>query len=128
MKTLPSKSDVLYGQGCNFAYLYGVTGSVAINNGTFGDPAPGQIKKAYYKAIGVVTSINEPTTVSGFNIYPNPARNQVTIQGEFKRWILTDSRGAFIKSGTEKIIEVQTLSQGLYYLNIDGQTKKFIKI
>jgi len=127
-KTLPAKSDVVYGQGCNFAYLYGVTGSVTINNGTFGDPAPGQVKKAYYKGIGVVTSINEQTTASDFNIYPNPAQNQVNIEGEFRSWTLTDSKGAFIKAGTEQVIDVSVLSPGLYYINVDGEVRKFIKI
>jgi hypothetical protein len=127
-KTLPTKSDVVYGHDCRFTYLYGVTGSVAINNGTFGDPAPGQVKKAYYKPTGVVTSIHEQTTVSSLNIYPNPVRYQVTIDGEFSSWILTDSRGAFIKIGTDKVIDVRALSTGLYYLNIDGEIRKIIKI
>ena len=127
-KTLPTKSDVVYGHDCRFTYLYGVTGSVAINNGTFGDPAPGQVKKAYYKTLGVVTSINEQTTASDFNIYPNPAQNQLNIEGEFSRWNLTDSKGAFIKAGTEKVIDVSVLSPGLYYLRVDGKTSKIIKI
>jgi len=159
-KTLPSKSDVVYGGNCGFAYLFGVSGSVAINNVTFGDPASGHSKKAYYKplnqedckgvaggsayldscnvcvggttrntdCLAVVTSINEQTTDSDLNIYPNPAQNQVNIEGEFKRWILTDSKGSFIKAGTEKVIEVGGLSSGLYYLRVDGEVMKFIKI
>jgi hypothetical protein len=127
-KTLPTKSNVVYGQGCSFSYLHGVTGSVAINNGTFGDPAPGVVKKAYYKAIDIVTSIDQQTTVSGLNIYPNPARGQVTIEGEFSNWILMDSRGAKIKAGTEKVIDVGSLNSGLYYLRVDGEVRKFIKM
>jgi hypothetical protein len=159
-KSLPSQSDVVYGASCNFAYVFGVSGSVAINNGTFGDPAPGIVKKAYYKPVNqadcngvaggtayldscntcvggttgktdclaVVTSINDEATVSALNIYPNPVQNQVTIEGEFKHWTLTDSKGAFIKAGTEKVIDVGSLSPGLYYLNVDGEVMKFIKI
>jgi len=157
-KTLPSQSDVVYGASCNFAYVYGVSGSITINNATFGDPAPGQVKKAYYKplnqadcngvaggsayldscnncvggntgntdCLAVVTSIKNKTD-SGLKIYPNPAQNQVNIEGEFKRWILTDARGAFVKRGAEKVIEVGSLSPGLYYLNVDGQVRKIIK-
>ena len=159
-KTLPSKSDMVYGASCNFTYVYGVSGSVAINNATFGDPAPGQVKKAYYKSVNqadcngvaggsayldscnacvggntgntdclaVVTSIDEQTTGSGLNIYPNPAQNQVTIEGEFSKWNLTDSKGAFIKAGTDKVIDVRALPPGLYYLNIDSEIRKIIKI
>jgi acyl-CoA thioesterase-1 len=158
-KTLPTKSDVVYGASCNFAYVYGVSGSVAINNATFGDPAPGQVKKAYYKplnqadcngvaggsayldscnycvggntgdtdCLAVVTSINNKTD-SGLNIYPNPVHDQVNITGEFSNWTLTDSKGAFIKEGTEKVIDVAALSPGVYYLNVDGEVMKFIKI
>jgi len=127
-KTLPAKSDVVYGHDCSFTYLYGVSGSIAINNATFGDPAPGQVKKAYYKTIDVVTSIDNETIVSDFNIYPNPAQNQVNIEGEFKGWILTNAFGAFVKRGAEKSIDVAALSPGLYYLNVDGEVMKFIKI
>jgi hypothetical protein len=149
----------VYGASCNFAYVYGVSGSVAINNATFGDPAPGQVKKAYYKplnqadcngvaggsayldscnycvggntgdtdCLAVVTSINNKTD-SGLNIYPNPVHDQVNITGEFSNWTLTDSKGAFIKEGTEKVIDVAALSPGVYYLNVDGEVMKFIKI
>jgi len=127
-KTLPAKSDVVYGHGCSFAYLYGVSGSVAINNGTFGDPAPGQVKKAYYKTIGIVTSMDNETTIGSLNIYPNPVDNQLNIVGEFSHWTLTDSRGGLIKASTEKVIDVSALGAGLYYLNIDGEVKKFIKL
>ena len=88
----------------------------------------GNLDQIEIKKVGITTSSSDIQNNDKLKIYPNPAQNQVNIEGEFKRWILTDSRGAFIKSGTEKIIEVQTLSQGLYYLNIGGQTKKFIKI
>lgn len=47
--TLNSPSDVAYGADGKFYYKYGVTGSIAINNNTFGDPAPGVAKAGYYK-------------------------------------------------------------------------------
>jgi len=70
------------------------------------------------------TDVNDADKV---HVYPNPVQNQVNIEGEFKRWILTDARGAFIKDDTEKIIDVSALSPGLYYINVDGQVKKLIK-
>ena len=128
IKTLPAKSNVVYGHGCGFAYVYAVSGSIVINNGVFGDPAPGQVKKAYYKLLDAATSINEQTTVSGLNIYPNPVHDQLNIVGEFSKWNLTDSKGAFIKAGTEKVIDVSALSPGVYYINVNGKVNKFIKI
>ena len=127
-KTLPSISDVAYGHGCEFTYLFNVSGSVAINNGTFGDPAPGYPKKAYFKAIDIATSIDTQTTVSRLSIYPKHVQNQVNIEGRFSHWILTDVLGAVVKRGAEKVINVAHLNQGLYYLIIEGEVMKFIKI
>jgi hypothetical protein len=61
-------------------------------------------------------------------VYPNPAHDQVTIEGEFKQWILTDALGAFIKGGTDKVIDVRGLSIGLYYLRVNEVVWKIIKI
>ena len=47
--TLNSPSDVAYGADGKFNYRYGVTGTIAINNNTFGDPIPGAAKAGYYK-------------------------------------------------------------------------------
>ena len=128
-KTLPSTSDVAYGHGCEFTYLYNVSGSVAINNGTFGgDPAPGVPKKSYYKPVGVTTSIDIETTGNSLSIYPKHAQDQITIEGQFSHWMLTDVLGAVVKRGAEKVINVAHLNRGLYYLIVDGEVMKFIKI
>jgi hypothetical protein len=127
-KTVPSTGDVAYGHGCEFTYLYNVSESVAINNGTFGDPAPGYPKKAYFKAIDIAISIDTETTGSRLSIYPKHAQNQVNIEGQFSHWMLTDVLGAVVKRGAEKVINVAHLNQGLYYLIIDGEVMKFIKI
>lgn len=48
--TLNGTNDVAYGADGKFYYKYGVTGSIAINNSTFGgDPAPGVKKAGFYK-------------------------------------------------------------------------------
>lgn len=47
--TLNGSNDVAYGADGKFYYKYGVTGMIAINNNTFGDPVPGVQKAGYYK-------------------------------------------------------------------------------
>lgn len=47
--TLSGLNDVAYGAQGKFYYKYGVTGTIAINNNTFGDPIPGVAKAGYYK-------------------------------------------------------------------------------
>ncbi|HEY1122415.1 MAG TPA: hypothetical protein VGE67_12475 [Haloferula sp.] len=41
--------DVAYGAEGSFYYKTGVTGSIAFNTATFGDPAPGKAKKGYFR-------------------------------------------------------------------------------
>ena len=64
---------------------------------------------------------------SKVHIYPNPSHSQISIKGEFDSWILTDSKGVFIKEGTNGSIDVESLSSGFYLLKIDDEIKKFIK-
>ncbi len=47
--------DVAYGANGKFNYRYNVTGSVSINNATFGDPIPGVPKAGFYKKISSTT-------------------------------------------------------------------------
>ncbi len=47
--TLSGNNDVAFGANGKFAYKIGVTGSIAFNNGVFGDPIPGVFKAGYYK-------------------------------------------------------------------------------
>jgi len=48
--TFSQAVDVAYGANGSFAYKTGVTGTIAFNNATFGDPIPGIVKAGYYKA------------------------------------------------------------------------------
>lgn len=49
---LPQKGDVAYGANGKFLYKYGQTGSIVFDNATFGgDPAPGIVKKGYYRKV-----------------------------------------------------------------------------
>jgi photosystem II stability/assembly factor-like uncharacterized protein len=120
----------LYRNSSGPSYPYSISNLMSITSST----AAGVELDYYYffydwqvkqEGCAVLTSIEE---LSGnIWIYPNPVKNQVNIEGEFKHWTLTDSKGAFIKAGTEKVIDVGGLPLGLYYLNVDGEVVKFIK-
>jgi hypothetical protein len=49
-----SKVDVAYGANGKFNYKYAVSGTIAFNNASFGDPAPGVAKAGFYKATATV--------------------------------------------------------------------------
>ena len=65
-------------------------------------------------------------------IYPNPVKNQITVTGISKAqpFEIYNVEGKLIKTGkysSDKIIEVNTLPKGIYFLKIDDQNLKFIK-
>ena len=49
--------DVAYGANGAFAYKYGVTGTIAFNNATFGDPISGVAKAGFYKVSSSTASL-----------------------------------------------------------------------
>lgn len=72
---------------------------------------------------------------STINVYPVPAKNDLTIQyNQFSNPIpftINDRLGRIVESGllTSKAtkIDVSQLSEGLYFINIENQTVKFMK-
>lgn len=63
------------------------------------------------------------------SLYPNPASNEVYIEGigANARWNILDSKGRLIKSGSGDVIEVNDLITGLYFVLGDDFELKFIK-
>jgi len=49
--------DVAYGANGAFVYKSGVSGAIAFNNATFGDPISGVVKAGYYKAASSTASL-----------------------------------------------------------------------
>ncbi len=74
----------------------------------------------------------EPLSIPEFKLepivlYPNPTQNVLNIKGGFDSWLLLDLNGKLIYKGNTKKIELQELTQGLYFLNIREQVIKVIK-
>ncbi len=92
------------------------------------------------------TIINEyQTSFSGFNtgvnsiskkaikVYPNPANNYLMIDGMtmINKISIIDAQGKLVKvilNPTSNKINIEGLSQGTYYITIDGHSSKFIKL
>ena len=65
-------------------------------------------------------------------IYPNPVKDHLTVTGISKAqtFEIYSVEGKLIKTGkysSDKIIDVNALSKGIYFLKIDDQNLKFIK-
>ena len=73
------------------------------------------------------TSIQENNT-SEFNIYPNPVKNILTIGGDYSSADIYDVFGKLVlTSKTQKIINVSTLSNGVYFVNINTKNTSTVK-
>ena len=78
-------------------------------------------------AVCNVTSINENNT-SEFNIYPNPVKNVLTITGDYSSANIYDVFGKLVlTSETQKTIDVSTLSNGVYFVNINTENTITVK-
>ena len=57
-----------------------------------------------------------------FNIYPNPAKDKVTVNLEnnlvFQCAVLYNNLGQIVKKSEDKIIDISTLAKGLYYIEV----------
>lgn len=86
--------------------------------------AGGNAIRANWQKSSPTVGINENVTVNNFDLYPNPANNQITISTPFKNGAIEilDVTGKLVgnyKVNTEKtIVSVSSLNNGLYFYNI----------
>ena len=73
----------------------------------------------------------ERNDISQFNLYPNPTKDQFTIQLkegiEIQKISIFNQLGQFISSTTSKSMDVKNLSQGMYFLEITTDKGRSIK-
>jgi hypothetical protein len=76
------------------------------------------------------TGIDEQTSAAAMLVYPNPTTNYIQLNGKFDKanpFYLFDELGRVVKSGTlsaDNRIELNGLSNGMYFLQLEGQLKK----
>lgn len=74
-----------------------------------------------------ITQINKSEQI---NIYPNPAKNTIYIQHNFQEnttVYVYDYMGKIIFCTNKKSIDISALEAGIYFVQIENQTLKFIK-
>ena len=97
--------------------------------GNCSDPGTGM---GAYPTIGacqaacVTTAVNEEG--SSLLIYPNPAKNTLTIDGDYTSATIYDLFGKLVlTTDYQNTIDVSALSNGIYFIKVDNTTIKFIK-
>ena len=82
----------------------------------------------------ITTSLNELSS-SNFKVYPNPAKENIIVLFNTPQSgliMIKDLSGRIVKqvqlsSATKKIIDLEKLSQGIYFISFNNQMLKFIK-
>ena len=68
--------------------------------------------------------------VDGFNLFPNPCKGQVNIVGGSGSYRIANVMGQVLMTGTiqgdSQQVNVGRLSKGMYFVTINGVTKKLI--
>ena len=78
------------------------------------------------------TGTTQVISQSPFLIYPNPASSSISITGEIrnKKITITNVLGGIVfgkvATSNNEIIGISNLSKGVYFLNINGKTEKFV--
>ncbi len=92
-----------------------------------------EIKKLLFSN-GDASKVDDATYVSSFDIAPNPAKDFITVRIPFdeeRSYSIYDMKGNIVMSGTvsngEKL-NVESLSSGMYLINIGNMYIKFNKL
>ena len=64
--------------------------------------------------------------LSSFNIFTKPARNLIIIGENPIEFVIINSNGQLIKSGKESIVDISSLSKGLYILKLTDSRHRFV--
>lgn len=74
-------------------------------------------------------AINDDNEGLNFSIHPNPSMDFVEIQSNKQnlKWSLFTAQGVLLKNGTENIVNIKNLEQGVYFININGTVQKIVK-
>lgn len=82
---------------------------------------------------GSILAVQDNTT-NDFIIYPNPTTSQLTIDNlpTGKKLVVTDAIGkiVFQENHTNEtlFLQVNVWKSGVYFINVDGRTKRFLKV
>lgn len=79
-------------------------------------------------------NVQEFSVENKWTIYPVPAQDQITIEGEIKdktQWFIADALGQIVLQGQINLqattLSIQTLSKGIYFLRMGSSVKRFVK-
>lgn len=89
-------------------------------------------KKASYRVGVGVSGVNSIEKKSSIKVYPNPADDIIVVKGAKENSIVTvySTLGMMMtrtEIGESSVIDVSDYPTGIYIMNVDGETIKFVK-
>ena len=97
------------------------SGSVLATGGQFVDE-----DGAAFKTGNATVDVND--IISNLSIYPNPVKNVLTIEGDYTSVNIHDiSNKLVLSSESQKTIDVSSLSNGVYFVNINSKNTITVK-
>ena len=93
------------------------------------DPGTGAGQYTSLAGCNAVCNTTDVTeTISNLSVYPNPVKNVLTIEGNYTSATIYDVFGKLVlTTEAQKTIDVATLSNGVYFVNINTENEITVK-
>jgi hypothetical protein len=91
------------------------------------------VSKIIFGLAGTTTEIETQKLEQAMTVFPNPAKTTITVSGVGQHAVIAlfDTNGSLLQStiaeGVETTIDVSALKRGMYLLQAEQETVKFIK-
>ena len=100
-------------------------------DGTADTKAISETRKVVFSAENApATAIAEISSVSALRVYPNPAKNEITVEGASDDILVFSANGGLIsttKAADKAVINVSSLADGVYVLRSGKSAARIIK-
>ena len=117
-----------YGDGMDAGFGVGSYSIIDQNGMTLTSGGQFTTEDKGYFLTGLATSSNNINKDSELAVYPNPVKNVLTIEGDFTSVNIYDVFGKLVlTSKSQKTIDVSSLSNGVYFANINTKNAITVK-
>jgi len=117
-----------YGDGMDSGFGVGSYSIIDQNGMTLTSGGQFTTEDIGYFLTGLATSSSNINNDSELAVYPNPVKNALTITGDYSSANIYDVFGKLVlTSETQKTIDVSTLSNGVYFVNINTENTITVK-
>jgi len=100
-------------------------------DGTADTKAISETRKVVFSAEDApITAISESSKASALKVYPNPAKNEITVEGANDDILIFSANGGLVsttKTADKAVVNVSSLADGVYVLRSGKSAARIIK-